>query len=35
LALTFVAVTMPPWPGMDEAMAVQGPWAPTVAAGFP
>ena len=34
-ALTFVAITMPPWPGMDEAMAVQGPWAPTVAGGSP
>ena len=32
-ALTFVAITMPPWPGMDEAVAAQGPWAPTVAAG--
>ena len=32
-ALAFVAITMPPWPGMDEAVAAQGPWAPTVAAG--
>jgi mannose-6-phosphate isomerase-like protein (cupin superfamily) len=32
-ALAFVAITMPPWPGMDEAVPVQGPWAPTVAAG--
>jgi mannose-6-phosphate isomerase-like protein (cupin superfamily) len=32
-ALAFVAITMPPWPGMDEAMPAQGPWAPTVAAG--
>ena len=31
--LAFVAVTMPPWPGMDEAVAVEGPWTPTVAAG--
>ena len=23
-ALTFVAITMPPWPGMDEAVAAQG-----------
>ena len=30
--LAFVAITMPPWPGMDEATAVEGPWAPTVAA---
>jgi mannose-6-phosphate isomerase-like protein (cupin superfamily) len=33
LALAFVAITMPPWPGMDEAVPAQGPWAPTVAAG--
>ena len=32
-ALAFVAITMPPWPGMHEAVLVQGPWAPTVAAG--
>ena len=32
-ALAFVAITMPPWPGMDEAVPVEGPWAPTVAAG--
>lgn len=31
--LAFVAITMPPWPGMEEAAAVEGPWAPTVAAG--
>ncbi len=31
--LAFVAVTMPPWPGMDEAVAVEGPWTPTVPAG--
>ena len=31
--LAFVAVTMPPWPGMDEAVAVEGPWTPTVSAG--
>ena len=30
----FVAVTMPPWPGMDEAVPVDGPWTPTVAAGL-
>jgi mannose-6-phosphate isomerase-like protein (cupin superfamily) len=28
--LTVLAVTMPPWPGDDEATAVAGPWAPTV-----
>jgi mannose-6-phosphate isomerase-like protein (cupin superfamily) len=32
-ALAFVAITMPPWPGMEEAVSAQGPWAPTVAAG--
>ncbi len=32
--LSFVAITMPPWPGMDEALPAPGPWAPTVAAGF-
>jgi mannose-6-phosphate isomerase-like protein (cupin superfamily) len=32
-AFAFVAITMPPWPGMDEALAAQGPWTPTVAAG--
>jgi mannose-6-phosphate isomerase-like protein (cupin superfamily) len=31
--LAFVAIAMPPWPGMDEAVPVEGPWAPTVAAG--
>ncbi|HEY5205043.1 MAG TPA: cupin domain-containing protein [Roseiarcus sp.] len=31
--LAFVAITMPPWPGMDEAAPAQGPWAPTVSAG--
>jgi mannose-6-phosphate isomerase-like protein (cupin superfamily) len=31
--LAFVAITMPPWPGMDEALPASGPWAPTVAAG--
>lgn len=28
--LTFIAVTMPPWPGMDEAYKVAGAWAATV-----
>lgn len=28
--LTIVAVTMPPWPGPDEAYAVAGTWEPTV-----
>jgi mannose-6-phosphate isomerase-like protein (cupin superfamily) len=28
--LTFVAVTMPPWPGMEEDLAARGLWEPTV-----
>jgi mannose-6-phosphate isomerase-like protein (cupin superfamily) len=31
--LDVVAVTMPPWPGAGEAVAVEGPWAPTVTPG--
>jgi mannose-6-phosphate isomerase-like protein (cupin superfamily) len=29
--LGIVGVTMPPWPGADEAVVVEGPWKPTVA----
>ena len=29
-ALEAVAVTLPPWPGMDEAFPVAGPWPATV-----
>lgn len=29
-SLGIVGVTMPPWPGPDEAMPAQGPWPPTV-----
>ena len=31
-ALRFICVTMPPWPGLDEAVGVEkgGPWPPTV-----
>lgn len=29
-ALAAVAVTMPPWPGADEAMPATGPWQPTL-----
>jgi mannose-6-phosphate isomerase-like protein (cupin superfamily) len=29
-SLEAVAVTMPPWPGADEAFAVAGIWEPTV-----
>ena len=28
--LAAVAVTMPPWPGEDEARFVEGPWQPSV-----
>ena len=28
--LTVLGVTMPPWPGADEATAATGPWTPTV-----
>jgi mannose-6-phosphate isomerase-like protein (cupin superfamily) len=28
--LTAVGTTMPPWPGEDEAFAVEGPWRATV-----
>ena len=31
--LAFVAITMPPWPGMDEALPASGPWTPTVTPG--
>ncbi len=27
--LSVLIATMPPWPGDDEAIAVDGPWAPT------
>jgi len=30
VGLQAVAITMPPWPGEGEAVAVQGPWAATV-----
>jgi mannose-6-phosphate isomerase-like protein (cupin superfamily) len=29
-ALSVVGATMPPWPGRDEAYAVEGVWEPTV-----
>ena len=28
--LRAVAITMPPWPGEDEAVPVDGPWVPTI-----
>lgn len=30
-AIAAVGVTMPPWPGESEAVAVAGPWAPSTA----
>lgn len=29
-ALEFLCVTMPPWPGDDEATLIEGPWTPTI-----
>jgi mannose-6-phosphate isomerase-like protein (cupin superfamily) len=29
-SVSAVAVTMPPWPGPDEALSVPGPWVPSV-----
>ena len=29
-ALHAIGVTMPPWPGEDEAIPVEGPWQPTL-----
>jgi mannose-6-phosphate isomerase-like protein (cupin superfamily) len=29
-SLEIVGVTMPPWPGAEEAMPAQGPWPPSV-----
>ena len=31
--LLFLAITMPPWPGIDEAFPASGPWTPTVPTG--
>jgi mannose-6-phosphate isomerase-like protein (cupin superfamily) len=30
-AFEAVGVTMPPWPGMDEAVPAEGPWVPKLA----
>jgi mannose-6-phosphate isomerase-like protein (cupin superfamily) len=30
-AVSAVAITLPPWPGPDEAVWVAGPWTPSVA----
>lgn len=29
-ALEAIGITMPPWPGEEEAVLLQGPWSPTV-----
>lgn len=34
-AVAAVGVTMPPWPGDDEAVVVTGPWTPTLPASRP
>jgi mannose-6-phosphate isomerase-like protein (cupin superfamily) len=31
--LRFLCITMPPWPGDDEAMFIEGPWEPTAPEG--
>lgn len=31
--LEAIGVTMPPWPGEEEAVLVKGPWQPTVSSG--
>jgi len=28
--LKFICISMPPWPGDDEAVYVEGPWQPTI-----
>jgi mannose-6-phosphate isomerase-like protein (cupin superfamily) len=33
-ALNAIGITMPPWPGDDEAYEVQGKWVPTIKAEF-
>ena len=30
-ALEMILTTTPPWPGAEEAVRVEGPWAPTIA----
>jgi mannose-6-phosphate isomerase-like protein (cupin superfamily) len=32
-ALKFICITMPPWPGDQEATVIDGPWMPTAPAG--
>jgi mannose-6-phosphate isomerase-like protein (cupin superfamily) len=35
MAVSAIGVTMPPWPGDAEAIAVSGPWSPSVAPSLP
>ena len=32
--LLFLCITMPPWPGDQEATIIEGPWTPTAPAGW-
>ena len=31
--LEAIGITMPPWPGEEEAVLLEGPWSPTVGEG--
>ena len=33
-ALEFICITMPPWPGDQEATVLDGPWMPTAPVGW-
>ena len=33
-ALQFICVSMPPWPGAEEATIIEGPWQPTAPEGW-
>ena len=33
--LRFICITMPPWPGDDEATVIEGPWEPTAPTSSP
>jgi mannose-6-phosphate isomerase-like protein (cupin superfamily) len=35
VALRFICVTMPPWPGEHEATIIDGPWTPNAPKGWP
>lgn len=32
--LRFICITMPPWPGEDEATVIEGPWTPNAPTGW-